>query len=82
MKFRSFRIPLWFFITGVLWATFNNSIIGIAGGYLPHVTPGILRNINDFVSVVTVTFLLYFLIKGQNKRLEDSEEQPQPDVDI
>jgi PAS domain S-box-containing protein len=75
MKFRSFRIPLWFFITGILWSAFNSSVISIAGRYLPHVTPGILRNINDFASVVLVTFLLYLMIKGQNRRLESSEEQ-------
>ncbi|HZX59420.1 MAG TPA: PAS domain S-box protein, partial [Mucilaginibacter sp.] len=29
----------------------------------------------DFISVAMVTILLYFMIKGQNKRLENSEEQ-------
>jgi PAS domain S-box-containing protein len=75
MKFRSFRIPLWFFITGVFWATFNDPIISIVGRNLPHVTSDIIRSLSDFISVVLVTFLLYFMIRKQNKRLENSEDQ-------
>jgi PAS domain S-box-containing protein len=75
MKFRSFRIPLWFFITGVFWAIFNIPVISVLDKNMLPGNRDMLRTLSDFISVVTVTVLLYFMIKRQNKRLEDSEAQ-------
>jgi PAS domain S-box-containing protein len=75
MQLRSFRIPLWFFIAGVLWATFNAPLISILGKDLPHATRDIIRGVSDFISVVIVTIILYLMIRKQNARLIESEEQ-------
>lgn len=75
MQFRSFRIPFWFFITGILWAICNDPLISILARDLSHSSRDILRSLSDFVSVIAVTVILYFMIKGQNRQLVYSEEQ-------
>ncbi|MBS1532354.1 MAG: PAS domain S-box protein [Bacteroidetes bacterium] len=75
MQLRSFKIPFYFFVTGMLWAICNDPLITILGHGLQPGTQDILRELSDVLSVVVVTVLLYFLIKKQNSRLVESEEQ-------
>jgi len=62
-------------MTCVFWAMFNDPVIGIIGGNLQHSTRDFLRYLSDFISVVSVTILLYYMITRQNKHHEDSEVQ-------
>ena len=75
MLLRSFRIPLWFFIAGVFWAIFNNPLISLLAHDLDASARDLIRGISDFISVAVVTAMLYFTLKGQNKKLSASEEQ-------
>jgi PAS domain S-box-containing protein len=75
MHLRSFRIPFYFFLAGILWAISNDPLISFLGRNLSPGTRDIVRELNDIVSVIIVTGILYFLIKKQNNQLVESEEQ-------
>lgn len=75
MHLKLFKIPLGFFITGFLWALFSHPLLAALDKGLGLGTRGLVSSINHFGFVGFVSVILYFQIKGQNKRLVDSEEQ-------
>ncbi len=75
MFWKSFKIPLGFLVTGVLWALFSHPLILIfTKGFSPEVH-NIARSLNHFVFVGFVSVILYFLIKKQHRELILSEDQ-------
>jgi len=75
MHLRLFKIPLGFLITGFLWALFSHPLLAALDngfGLGMHKT---ISSINHFGFVGFVSVILYFQIKGQNKRLVESEVQ-------
>jgi PAS domain S-box-containing protein len=75
MHLRLFKIPLGFLITGFLWALFSHPLLAALDKGFGLGTRGVISSINHFGFVGFVSVILYFQIKGQNKRLVDSEEQ-------
>jgi len=59
----------------MLWAICNDPLITMLGHSLSPATRDLLRELSDFISVISVTGILYFLIKKQNNKLVESEEQ-------
>jgi PAS domain S-box-containing protein len=75
MLWKSFKIPLGFLVTGVLWALFSHPLILMfTTGFSPAVHD-IARSLNHFVFVGFVSVILYFLIKKQHRELILSEDQ-------
>lgn len=75
MHFKLFKIPLGFLITGFLWALFSHPLLAALDKGFGLGTRGAISSINHFGFVGFVSIILYFQIKGQNRRLVESEEQ-------
>jgi PAS domain S-box-containing protein len=75
MLWKSFKIPLGFLVTGVLWALYSHPLLA---RFDKDLTPGgreILKSSNHLVFVGVVSVILYFLIKKQHRELILSEDQ-------
>lgn len=75
MSLRALKIPFGFFATGIIWAIVSDPLITFFCKELSQDTRDIIRVLNDCMFVGTISIVLYFGIKKQNKRLVDSEEQ-------
>jgi PAS domain S-box-containing protein len=75
MLLKSLKIPLWFLVTGILWALISDPVISNLAKGLNHVTRDLIRSLNDFVFVGLVSVNLYFQIRKQQHRLILSENQ-------
>ncbi|HZY38172.1 MAG TPA: PAS domain S-box protein [Mucilaginibacter sp.] len=71
----SLKIPLIFLVAGVLWAIFSDPFITFITRKLNPAGQDVYRSLNDFLFVVTIALVLYFLIKAQQRRLIRSEEE-------
>jgi PAS domain S-box-containing protein len=75
MIWKSFRIPLGFFIVGVFWAIFSHpAVSAFAKGFSPG-TRELIRTLNHLGFVAVASVVLYFLIRYQQKQLIASEDQ-------
>lgn len=75
MLLKSLKIPVGFFITGIVWAISSDPLITFFGKELSQGARDIIRSLNDFMFLGAVAVTLYFGMKRQNKWLIDSEEQ-------
>jgi PAS domain S-box-containing protein len=75
MHLKLFKIPLGFLITGFLWALFSHPLLAALDKGFGLGTRGMISSINHFGFVGFTAVILYFQIKGQNKRLVESEVQ-------
>src|SRR5581483_777200 len=75
MRFRSFRIPFWFLVVGILWALFSHPLLATLDKGLKPQAHEMVRSLNHFGFLFFASVILYFQIKKQNKRLLESEEQ-------
>jgi PAS domain S-box-containing protein len=75
MFWKSFKIPLGFLITGVLWALYSHPLLARLDKDLTPDRRDIVKSSNHLVFVVVVSVILYFLIKRQHRELILSEDQ-------
>jgi PAS domain S-box-containing protein len=72
---KSFKIPLRFLITGILWAFCCEPLITFFFTKIDSHNRDIIRSANDLAFVVFSSVILHFQIKKQQQRLFSSEEQ-------
>jgi PAS domain S-box-containing protein len=72
---KSFKIPLKFLITGILWALINDPLITFLFRDIDIHIRDIIRSSNDLAFFICVSIVLYFQIKRQQMILSSSEEQ-------
>jgi PAS domain S-box-containing protein len=72
---KSFKIPLRFLITGILWALCCEPLITFFFTKIDRHTRDIIGSANDLAFVVFSSVILHFQIKKQQQRLFSSEEQ-------
>ncbi len=70
---KSFRIPLWFLLTGIFWALYSHRFFADAAKGVSPAGQEFLSNLNHFGFVAVFSVILYFQIKKQQKDLSISE---------
>lgn len=75
MLSKSFKIPLGFLFTGILWALFSHPIISSLAKNFSPATREVFRGLNHLGFVGVAAVVLYFEIKKQQRKLLSSEEQ-------
>ena len=72
---KSFRIPLFLLVTGLIWALFSDAAITFYTGNAGTENEGLLRGLNDVGFFVIIACIIYGMIKNQHNKLVMSEEQ-------
>ena len=71
---KSLKIPLAFLATGIIWVILIHPIITLLTAHnFPH--QDIIRDINDLIFVIIITYVLYHEINKQQRQLARSEAE-------
>jgi PAS domain S-box-containing protein len=73
--FNSFKIPVAFLLTGVIWALFSDPLIAYITTHTGFTNEHLFRKLSEFAFVVTIAFILYFEIKKYKLKLSRSEKE-------
>src|SRR5476651_1997220 len=73
--FNSLRIPVTFLVIGICWGLFSNPVITFFYRHLAPAQQDSYRSLNDLTFVIIITFVLYFKINKQQRKLKKSEEE-------
>jgi len=73
--FKSAKIPIFFLITGIVWALFSNPVITLFMRHLAPLEQDSYRSLNGLIFVIIISYVLYYKIKKQQHELTKSEEE-------
>lgn len=75
MRIRTVKIPVYFLLLGVFWAISSDPVITALASHHEFNIQDSIRGFNDLLFVILTTIFLYFQIRREHRKLEQSEKQ-------
>lgn len=80
MKARDYRIPIIYIASGILWITLSDSFLTTIASYLTPAAAMYTASLKGIFYVFATGFLLYYLLKKEQKRLAESDNRRMTEI--